>query len=165
MLLISRFTFLCDIRECYLFLDSRFFATCGNVVLYCCELLSPLLLSRFALSVWMLLFSLPGGGGRGCATEWACWAAGCPHRCLFGVIRSGGWEEPGPLPAIGSRIRKTWLCGQSISTQKTSAPNKYAGLLQALEKKTCLPNVSARCPNIPSFSKPGLWKQGPTQVG
>ena len=40
---------------------------------------------------------------------------------------------------------------QCISTQKTSAPNKYAGLLQALEKETCLSNVSVRCPNIPFF--------------
>ena len=34
MLLVSRFTFFCDIRECYSFLDSRFFATYGNVTYF-----------------------------------------------------------------------------------------------------------------------------------
>ena len=102
MLLISRFAFLCDIRECYLFLDSCFFATYGNVNLHCCEFAS--LAAVVFLTVCLDASIFASRWGCWCATEWACGAAeGRPHGRPFGATRSGGRGRA--RPAVGHGLK------------------------------------------------------------
>ena len=134
MLLISRFTFFCDIRACYLFLDSRFFATYGNVNLHCCEFasLAAVVFLTFCLDASLFRFPVGGGGAplNGSAGQRRVARTGAPSE----PPAAAAGEGPGPLLAMGSDPMPNTLCQQICRT------------VANLEKETCRPNVSVCCP-------------------
>ena len=160
----------CDIRECYLFLDSRFFATYGNVTYFSIRV--------FLRHAGMLSFIVVSSCLHCC-----CRVSHFLFECYcFRFPVGGGGDAPLNGPA-GQRGVRTGASSESSAAAAGKSLAHYRPWAPELEKHDCVGNpyqqkrnplptnmqdcckhskkdLPVECfrtlPNIPSFSKPGL---------